>query len=189
MQLAPQLKIQARDLCVMELSLVQTLQSNLFVPTTVEFTAAILSRLEALCSLTQSPIAPAVGVSLLFDSMHASGALFAGYFEKDLCNIEYRQSEKALAAATLALARWSIAHEATSLSSTADEVRNLRAVVKRLVGNEDMGPPFAGLNAEVPNAVCSVWRSGILGVSGLGSEKNAWNSQGAVPLKACFFCT
>ncbi len=89
MLLAPQLQIQPRDLCVMELQLIQTLQFNLFIPTSVEFAHAFISRLGAACCEVGDQFG-----EILIEPMHAWVTKFTKYFEADFTALEFRQSEK-----------------------------------------------------------------------------------------------
>mmetsp|Transcript_6693 Transcript_6693/g.13756 ORF Transcript_6693/g.13756 Transcript_6693/m.13756 type:complete len:539 (-) Transcript_6693:357-1973(-) len=171
-QLAPQLSIQARDLCVMELTLIQTLQFNLFVPTTVEFASAIVRRLKRECVgnlHTSSQGGGCMDVSdVNFEAMDGFALRFAILFEKDLGNIEYRQSEKALAAATFALARWSVGH--LVFASGVDEASALRRVVATV-----WAPRPRSLDAlsVVQDQVQRVWREMVEGVSELADIEPA----------------
>ena len=101
-QLAPQLRIKPRDICVMELQLIQTLQFDLFVPTTAEFTDALISRLEGRCAQT----ARLDKVDLT--PLRAWVSTYTKYLEFDFTALEFRQSEKAAALVNCALARWSM---------------------------------------------------------------------------------
>lgn len=90
----------------MELTLIQTLQFNLFVPSMLEFAHAFITRLVAGCSALVA--AEDIDESLLFEPMHAWTTQYFAYLESDFAFIERRQSEKAEVVVQCALARWSI---------------------------------------------------------------------------------
>ena len=121
-QLAPQLKLTPNDLCMMELTLIQTLQFNLFVPTTVEFAQTLLSKFEDDCA----------GKGLLLAPTKGWAATYAGYLAKEFVNLEYPQSEKAMVVAACAIARWSIMHAA--IESSGDEASLLEACLDAMHG-------------------------------------------------------
>ena len=125
MQMAPQLKLKPNDLCVMELTLIQTLKFHLIVPTTVEFAHALLTKFEYDCS----------GKGLLIASIKECAIIYAGYLATEFVNLEFSQSEKAVIVASCAIARWSIMHEA--IESAGDEAMMLEA---RLDAMHDASP-------------------------------------------------
>ena len=99
--LAPLLKLSPREICNMEVTLIQALNSKLLVPSSEEFVPIFLMRLEDLCGRgTDDP--------LLLDMLPAWTTKYLQYLENDFSNIEFNQSEKALACTFCAVARWSI---------------------------------------------------------------------------------
>ena len=133
----PQMHIRPHDVCIMELRFIQLRQFNLFVPTAIEFAQCLIARLivhatapEALgaAAAAASPSreaglggsgrhggggggggdpAAAAGQALRQSTLQARAAQYLEYLELEFKNIEYRQSEKALAAVTCAIAHWS----------------------------------------------------------------------------------
>lgn len=101
-RLAPQLHIQLPDVLLMELTLIQSLQFNLFVPTAIEFAHAFIAQLKEACADLANHD------NLLFEPMHEWSSRYIKYLESDFSFIENLQSEKAFVVVQCALARWSI---------------------------------------------------------------------------------
>ena len=144
--LAPQLNLKPRELCSMELKLIQALRFNLFVPTSLEFSQAFLSL-----------VVDAVGdESLLLDPLQQWTQKYLKYLDGDLANIEFIQSEKALGAITCAVARWSLMH--LPLASSADE----GTAMEKLICELSNGEPGPEAIVDVPGrdpAVTSVFKA------------------------------
>jgi len=126
-QLAPQLEVKPKDVCALELALIQTLSFNLFVPAAREFAMAVLSRFEAAL-----PPHVAIGgaASAAVDSTGGAAAAVGGTSSRgnasapesswvcqcadeylqllasDFGSCEYRQSERGVAVARVAVAKW-----------------------------------------------------------------------------------
>lgn len=127
-QLAPQLNLTPRDLCNMELTLIQTLKFNLLVPSSAEFVQVLLLRLEDLCGRGSDD-------PLLLDPLPAWAAKYLLYLEKEFSNVEFNQSEKALASAFCAIAKWSIMPLA--LVSAEHEADAMKAALATILGKSE----------------------------------------------------
>lgn len=112
LRLAPHLKVTPQKICDLELKLIQTLEFNLFVASTLEFSLDLLRRLVAQAGNTG-------GFSE--EGMLGSIMKYIGYLESDFANIEYRQSEKARAVVHCALAKWSISKQQILTSKEMEE--------------------------------------------------------------------
>jgi len=125
-RMIPQMHVGPRDVCLMELRFIQLLQFNLFVPTAVEFAQCLVAKLtaHAMVFTTETALSAAAArgdrgggggggdpaaaaEQLRLDNVPARAARYLEYLELEFKNIEYRQSEKALAAVTCAIAHWS----------------------------------------------------------------------------------
>jgi len=148
-QLAPQLNLTPRDLCNMELTLIQTLKFNLLVPSSVEFVQVLLLRLADACESSASG-----DLELLLDPLHAWAAKYLGYLEKEFSNVEFNQSEKALASAFCALAKWSIAPLA--LASAEHEAEAIKAALAAILSKAAPAGDLA--EPSVARAHCA-WRA------------------------------
>jgi len=128
-QLAPQLNLTSKDLCAMELTLIQTLKFNLLVPSSAEFVHVLLSRLEDVCSDGDDHDAQLLG------PLHAWAAKYLHYLEKEFSNVEFNQSEKALASAFCAMARWSIVP--VPLASAEHEAEAMKVALATILGKAE----------------------------------------------------
>jgi hypothetical protein len=131
----------------MELTLIQTLQFNLLVPTSVEFVSIFLMRLEELCGHgTNDP--------LLLDMLPAWTTKYLQYLAKDFSNIDFNQSEKALACTFCAVARWSIRGQ--SLASAEQEAEAMKAALTVILGETEPTGNLANASAV---RLHSAWRA------------------------------
>lgn len=121
MQLAPQLRVKPKDVCALELALIQTLSFNLFVPAAREFAMAVLSRVEstlvahvaASASACSSSAAAAISRGRNASGHQESSSVLAQWADEylqllasDFGACEYRQSERGVAVARVAVAKW-----------------------------------------------------------------------------------
>jgi hypothetical protein len=134
-QLAPQLNLTSKDLCAMELTLIQTLKFNLLVPSSAEFVHVLLSRLGDVCSNGDDHD------SQLLDPLHAWAAKYLLYLEKEFSNVEFNQSEKALASAFCAMARWSIMP--LPLASAEHEAEAMKVALATILGKAEASGDLA----------------------------------------------
>eukprot|EP00615_Pteridomonas_danica_P010828 CAMPEP_0114333560 /NCGR_PEP_ID=MMETSP0101-20121206/3837_1 /TAXON_ID=38822 ORGANISM="Pteridomonas danica, Strain PT" /NCGR_SAMPLE_ID=MMETSP0101 /ASSEMBLY_ACC=CAM_ASM_000211 /LENGTH=344 /DNA_ID=CAMNT_0001464621 /DNA_START=235 /DNA_END=1269 /DNA_ORIENTATION=- len=99
-RLAPHLRVHQQRVGIIELTLIQTLQFNLFIHTTIEFSCALVNRL----------LAAAQKEDLNKDALNVSVKKYISYLDSEFAHLEYRQSEKARAVVQCAIARWSVSH-------------------------------------------------------------------------------
>jgi hypothetical protein len=93
------------------------MQFNLFIPTTIEFSLALLKRLIAQSNKCDFSEKVMLGFIMKY----------INYLDGEFSNIEYRQSEKARAVVHCALARWSVSH-LTITSNVMEETIMLSAI-------------------------------------------------------------
>ena len=99
-QLAPQLKVKARDICATELTLTQALCFNLFVPTASEFADSLLTRFAA--------------------TMASSDSIFFGGAVASATAIFVSKEDQAAAVAAAAAAAALLPRDAAAMASPAD---------------------------------------------------------------------
>ena len=99
------------------------LNFNLFVPTTAEYTLALIKRLNRACAhLFESDVMEAE-----FEEMLKFGAHYNELFLENVFNLAHKQSMKALSASTVAVARWCVGH--STFCSGAEEASALRTCI------------------------------------------------------------
>lgn len=136
----------------MELKVIQILQFNLFIPTTIEFAMELLKRL-----------ARKVDQDIFSEKeILVSIKKYINYLEAEYSNIEYRQSEKALIVVHCALARWCVVFtDFRSFSSKEEEMEAMSASVAHMnkgIGSGDLGccPVVCKVQTEWCNMVQSL---------------------------------
>mmetsp|Transcript_42021 Transcript_42021/g.94952 ORF Transcript_42021/g.94952 Transcript_42021/m.94952 type:complete len:408 (-) Transcript_42021:188-1411(-) len=129
--MVPHLNVEPRELCSMEITMLQRLHFTLFIPSAHEFTQCFLARLGANqgpglgdCAMLDR------GARVHFETRAQVIELTEGmalehleFLSRDLANIAFAQSEKGTAATHVAIARWAISHHA--LGTAADETAEL----------------------------------------------------------------
>lgn len=131
-RLAPQLRIKPHDVCVMELTLIQTLKFNLFVATSREIVGSLIGLFiedlggpgsSGARSFTSPPIEAALATNTSKSSASKEITSWAVDYlkilERDFANMSYLQSVKAVAASSCAIARWDVKHR--DIKSSTDE--------------------------------------------------------------------
>jgi hypothetical protein len=170
MRLAPHLQITQREVCVMELRLLQTLQFNLFIPTTIEFSFALIDRVIAkTCYVLHED-------DIRKEILQENVVKYITYLDSEFSNIEYRQSEKARAVVHCAIARWALSNmELTSKEMEKETMSIFLEVISK-------GPPFVSTQAidlSLDYAALSVikaWKEVVRALPRLASNPQDRNS-------------
>jgi len=104
-QLAPQVPVTARDVCALELTLIQTLSFNLFVPAAREFAVAVLARVEThLPAAAAAAAAAAAGAAAATSPAAAQAGSAAGVADGSGADGTTRAAAAASAASAAAAA-------------------------------------------------------------------------------------
>lgn len=129
------------------MKLILSFDSKLLVPSSLEFMLVFLTRLEDLCNCDEQ-------CSLMLDELPEWTSEYLQYLEKDFTNIEFNQSEKALACCFCAVARWSI--KAQQFTSTLQEAEAMRLALEVLL--EESAPTGYLVNHSVLR-LHAAWRT------------------------------
>lgn len=166
-RLAPQLRIKPHDVCVMELTLIQTLKFNLFVATSREIVGSLIGLFiedlggpdsSGARSFTSPPIEAALATttseSSAIKEITSWAVDYLKILERDFANMSYLQSVKAVAASSCAIARWDVKHR--DINSSTDEAT---AISEWLLS--------ASESIQQSGFLASAWREIIASIPGL----------------------
>ena len=146
-QLAPLLKLSPQEICSAELKLILSFDSKLLVPSSSEFLPIFLARLKDVyvCDARDS-------LSLI--ELPGWATEYLEYLEKDFTNIEFNQSEKALACCFCAVARYSLKDQ--HVLSSAQEAEATKVALEVLLG--ESAPTGSSVNPLVLQ-LHTAWRT------------------------------